>query len=196
MILVIDNYDSFTYNLVDLISVRYDEVKVIKNDELNTKEIMNLKPDGILISPGPGTPEESGVCIDVIKQSNGSIPILGVCLGHQAIGRAYGAEVVRADETIHGKSELLNHKGMSIFEGVPSDMKVIRYHSLVISKESMPDELEALSYSTSDNEIMAVKHKDYDIYGVQFHPESYGTEHGEMIIDNFLKIVERKAKYA
>lgn len=196
MILVIDNYDSFTYNLVDLLSGRHKDVKVIKNDEMTSEEIISLSPDGILISPGPGTPEESGVCVDIIKKSEGLIPILGVCLGHQAIGTAYGAKVTRAAETIHGKSELLKHDGVGLFEGIPGDMSVIRYHSLVISKDSMPDDLEALSYSTSDNEIMAVKHKLYEVYGVQFHPESYGSKYGEIIIENFLKIVERKSKYA
>lgn len=196
MILVIDNYDSFTYNLVDLLSGRHEDVRVIKNDELTSEEIIRLKPEGILISPGPGTPEESGVCIDIIKKSEGMIPILGVCLGHQAIGTAFGAKVVRANETIHGKSEKLKHVGEGLFYGIPSHMNVIRYHSLVIARDSLPEELETLSYSTSDNEIMAVKHKLYDIYGVQFHPESYGTEYGEKIIDNFLKIVERSSRYA
>lgn len=185
MIVLLDNYDSFTYNLFQMLS-EFSEVKVVRNDEISIKEIEKLKPQGIVISPGPGRPENAGISIEVIKILGEEIPILGICLGHQAIGVAYGAKVVRAKEIFHGKSSKITIKGKGIFEGVSRRIEVMRYHSLVIDRDTLPKELEIIG-ETNDGVIMAVKVKDKAIYGLQFHPESIFTPKGKRILENFVE---------
>lgn len=188
MILLIDNYDSFSYNLVQLIGEINSDIKVIRNDELSVKEIDELKPEAIIISPGPGRPSEAGVCIDVIKELGSKYKILGVCLGHQSICEAFGTKITYAKQLMHGKqSEITLDNESKIFKGLDNKIKVARYHSLAADKESLSDELK-ITAVTDDDEIMAVEHKKYDIYGVQFHPESILTPDGRTIIENFLNI--------
>lgn len=188
MILLIDNYDSFSYNLVQLIGEINSDIKVIRNDELSVKEIDELKPEAIIISPGPGRPSEAGVCIDVIKELGSKYKILGVCLGHQSICEAFGTKITYAKQLMHGKqSEITLDNESKIFRGLDNKIKVARYHSLAADKESLSDELK-ITAVTDDDEIMAVEHKKYDIYGVQFHPESILTPDGRTIIENFLNI--------
>ena len=188
MILLVDNYDSFSYNLYQLTGEIEPDIKVIRNDEMTVKEIELLNPDLIIISPGPGRPENAGICKDIIKYFAGRIPILGVCLGHQAICKAFGATVSYAKELMHGKTSVINADTDSvIFKGLDNKIKVARYHSLAADKESLSDELK-ITAVTDDDEIMAVEHKKYDIYGVQFHPESILTPDGRTIIENFLNI--------
>ena len=188
MILLIDNYDSFSYNLVQLIGEINSDIKVIRNDELSIKEIDELKPEAIIISPGPGRPSEAGVCIDVIKELGSKYKILGVCLGHQSICEAFGKKITYAKQLMHGKQSGITLDNESkIFKGLDSKIKVARYHSLAADKESLSDELK-ITAVTDDDEIMAVEHKKYDIYGVQFHPESILTPDGRTIIENFLNI--------
>ncbi len=186
MILIIDNYDSFTYNLYQYIGEIYDDVKVVRNDDVTVEDVRNLCPEGIVLSPGPGRPENSGVCIDVIKKLGNSIPILGICLGHQAIGCAFGGNVVRAKEIMHGKVSTVTHDGKGLFKGIKNPLTVMRYHSLIVEKESLPEELEE-TCETQDGVIMGLKHKTYPVYGLQFHPESILTEEGKNIIRNFLE---------
>lgn len=188
MILLIDNYDSFSYNLVQLIGEINSDIKVIRNDELSVKEIDELKLEAIIISPGPGRPSEAGVCIDVIKELGSKYKILGVCLGHQSICEAFGTKITYAKQLMHGKqSEITLDNESKIFKGLDNKIKVARYHSLAADKESLSDELK-ITAVTDDDEIMAVEHKKYDIYGVQFHPESILTPDGRTIIENFLNI--------
>ncbi len=188
MILLIDNYDSFSYNLVQLIGEINSDIRVIRNDELSVKEIDELKPEAIIISPGPGRPSEAGVCIDVIKELGSKYKILGVCLGHQSICEAFGTKITYAKQLMHGKqSEIRLDNESKIFKGLDNKIKVARYHSLAADKESLSDELR-ITAVTDDDEIMAVEHKNYDIYGVQFHPESILTPDGRTIIENFLNI--------
>ncbi|MDY6329720.1 MAG: aminodeoxychorismate/anthranilate synthase component II [Lachnospiraceae bacterium] len=188
MILLIDNYDSFSYNLVQLIGEINSDIKVIRNDELSVKEIDELKPEAIIISPGPGRPSEASVCIDVIKELGSKYKILGVCLGHQSICEAFGTKITYAKQLMHGKqSEITLDNESKIFKGLGNKIKVARYHSLAADKESLSDELK-ITAVTDDDEIMAVEHKKYDIYGVQFHPESILTPDGRTIIENFLNI--------
>lgn len=188
MILLIDNYDSFSYNLVQLIGEINSDIRVIRNDELSVKEIDELKPEAIIISPGPGRPSEAGVCIDVIKELGSKYKILGVCLGHQSICEAFGTKITYAKQLMHGKqSEITLDNESKIFKGLDNKIKVARYHSLAADKESLSDELK-ITAVTDDDEIMAVEHKNYDIYGVQFHPESILTPDGRTIIENFLNI--------
>ena len=186
MLLMIDNYDSFTYNLVQYFGELGEEVRTVRNDEITLDEIVAMKPDRICISPGPCTPHEAGVSIPVLQQLGGKLPILGVCLGHQAIGAAFGGKVIRAKEVKHGKTDLLHHTGVGVFKGLPDPYTVTRYHSLAIERESLPDCLEVTAW-TDDGEIMGVRHKTLDIEGVQFHPESILTEHGHELLQNFLK---------
>ena len=186
MLLMIDNYDSFTYNLVQYFGELGEEVRTVRNDEITLDEIVAMKPDRICISPGPCTPHEAGVSIAVLQQFDGKLPILGVCLGHQAIGAAFGGKVIRAKQVMHGKTALLAHTGVGVFKGLPDPFTVIRYHSLAIERESLPDCLEVTAW-TDDGEIMGVRHKTLDIEGVQFHPESILTEHGHELLQNFLK---------
>lgn len=185
MILVIDNYDSFTYNLVQYLGELGEEVVVYRNDELDNAQIEQMKPDHILISPGPCTPNEAGISLQLIEHFKGKIPIMGVCLGHQAIGQAFGGEVVRADKLMHGKTSPILHDGKSIFQGLPSPFTATRYHSLIVRRDTLPDCLE-ISAETAEGEIMAFRHKEYAIEGVQFHPESIITDHGIQLLRNFL----------
>ncbi|NMM63651.1 aminodeoxychorismate/anthranilate synthase component II [Clostridium sp. P21] len=187
MILLIDNYDSFTYNLYQYIGEIYEDIKVARNDEISLENIERLKPKGIILSPGPGIPENAGICIDVIKRFGGQIPILGICLGHQAIGCAYGGKVIRANHIMHGKTSEISIKQNKLFQNLEKFMTVMRYHSLVIEKDTFPDELFITGESLDDGEIMAVKHKEYEVYGLQFHPESILTENGKTMIKNFVK---------
>ena len=186
MILLIDNYDSFSYNLYQLIGEINPDIKVIRNDEMTVEEIRQLKPERIILSPGPGRPEDAGVIVDVAKTLGKEIPVLGVCLGHQAICAAFGATVTYAKELMHGKQSLIEHDGKSVFEGIPSPVHVARYHSLAADPETMPDVLKVTAV-TDDGEIMAVQHVEYPIYGVQFHPESIMTPDGKGMIQNFLE---------
>ena len=185
MILLIDNYDSFTYNLYQFIGTFNDDVKVVRNDKITIEQIEELNPQSIVISPGPKSPQEAGICVDVIKHFAGKKPILGICLGHQCIGAAFGATVSYAKKICHGKQSDIIHSEDSIFTGISSPVKVARYHSLAIIQDTMPDELEVIA-RTDDGEVMAVKHKEYKIVGLLFHPESIYTEHGKRMIENFI----------
>lgn len=187
MILVIDNYDSFTYNLVQYLGEIGQEVVVKRNDEIDLSGIEAMKPDRILLSPGPCTPNEAGICLALIDRFKGIIPILGVCLGHQAIGQAFGGEVVRAERLMHGKTSDIYHDGRTIFQGIPSPYTATRYHSLIVRRETLPDCFE-ISAETKEGEIMGLRHKKYPIEGVQFHPESIITEHGLTLLRNFVSI--------
>ncbi|RIX49218.1 aminodeoxychorismate/anthranilate synthase component II [Paenibacillus nanensis] len=186
MILVIDNYDSFTYNLVQYLGELGQEIVVKRNDEIDLKGIEELAPDHILISPGPCSPNEAGISLSLIDHFKGKVPILGVCLGHQSIGQAFGGEVVRAEKLMHGKTSPILHDGKSIFEGMESPFTATRYHSLIVRRETLPDCLE-ISAETAEGEIMGLRHKEYAIEGVQFHPESIITDHGHTMLRNFLK---------
>lgn len=186
MILLIDNYDSFTYNLYQYLGKYEKNIKVVRNDEISLEEIEELSPDYIVLSPGPKTPKEAGICIDVIKKFHNKIPILGICLGHQCIGAAFGAEITYAKELVHGKASIIMHKGMDVFEGIENPMKVARYHSLAVSMDSIPDCF-YIGATTQDKEVMAIIHKKYPLVGLQFHPESIYTPDGIKIIENFLE---------
>lgn len=186
MLLMIDNYDSFTYNLVQYFAELGEDVRVFRNDEITIAEIEALAPDRICISPGPCSPAEAGISIEVLKHFAGKLPILGVCLGHQAIGAAFGGKVVRAQRVMHGKADTVSHAGAGVFEGLPGQFEVARYHSLAVERASLPDCLEVTA-QTADGEIMGLRHREFDIEGVQFHPESIATEHGHAMLANFLK---------
>ena len=189
-ILMIDNYDSFTYNLVQYLGSLGAEVVVKRNDEITLEEVKEIDPEGIVISPGPCTPKEAGISVPLIKKYYKDYPILGVCLGHQSIGYAFGGKIVRAKRLMHGKISQIYHTGEGVFEGIPSPFSAVRYHSLVIERESLPEVLKITAWS-EDDEIMGIQHKEYPVFGVQFHPESVLSEHGMDILKNFLKIVER-----
>ncbi len=185
MILLIDNYDSFTHNLYQLIAAVDPDVKVVRNDCITLEEIAALNPKAIVLSPGPGHPQDAGICLDVIRAFAPKIPILGVCLGHQAIGLAFGGHIVSASQILHGKKSLVLHRRKGMFKGVPLPFYAGRYHSLAIEKDHLPDCLQ-VEAEDADGTIMAIKHKEYPCYGVQFHPESILTAHGELLIRNFL----------
>ncbi len=185
MLLMIDNYDSFTYNLVQYLGELGQEVVVYRNDAITLDEIERLRPERIVVSPGPCTPKEAGVSVPLIKRFAGKIPILGVCLGHQSIGQALGGNIVHAKQVMHGKTSPIHHTSSGVFAGLPQDFAATRYHSLVIERESLPAELEITAW-TEDGEIMGVRHKTYALEGVQFHPESILTEHGHALLANFL----------
>jgi para-aminobenzoate synthetase component 2 len=185
LILVIDNYDSFTYNLVQYLGELGEEIVVHRNDEIDLDGIEKMKPDHILISPGPCTPNEAGISLALIERFQGQIPILGVCLGHQSIGQAFGGDVVRADKLMHGKTSEIMHDGRTIFEGLPSPFTATRYHSLVVKRDTLPESLE-ITAQTDDGEIMGLRHKKYVVEGVQFHPESIMTDNGLTLLRNFL----------
>lgn len=185
MILMIDNFDSFTYNLVQYLGEMGEELQVFRNNTITLDEIERMKPDRIIISPGPCTPKEAGVSVDVIKRLGGKAPILGVCLGHQSIGYAFGGEIVRADRLMHGKTSMINHDGKGVFKGMPNPFEAIRYHSLIIKRDTMPSCLE-ITAETDIGEVMGVRHKDLCIEGVQFHPESILTQEGKTLLRNFL----------
>ena len=187
MILVLDNYDSFTYNLVHYIGESGQEVLVVRNDEITIEQINNLNPEKIVISPGPCTPNEAGISIELVK--NVTVPLLGVCLGHQAIGAAFGGNIIKAPEIFHGKLSQVEHNKENIFKGIDSPYSVVRYHSLIIEKDSLPDELKITGVLKDNPEIiMAIEHKEKPIYGVQFHPESIETAFGMKLIENFLAL--------
>jgi anthranilate synthase component II len=186
MLLMIDNYDSFTYNIVQYFGELGEEVVTVRNDELTIAQIEAMNPDRICISPGPKSPADAGISVEVLQHFKGKKPILGVCLGHQAIGAAFGGRVVRAKQVMHGKTSPVAHTGVGVFKGLPSPFTVIRYHSLAIERASLPDCLEVTAW-TDDGEIMGVRHKEYDIEGVQFHPESILSEHGHALLKNFLQ---------
>ncbi len=187
MILVIDNYDSFTYNLVQYLGELGAELEVRRNDQVTLEEIEEMSPERIVISPGPKTPTEAGICLDVIKRFSGRTPLLGVCLGHQAIGQAFGGKVIRAPEIMHGKTSEIHHDGKTVFSGLPNPFPATRYHSLIVERCSLPPCLE-ISATTTDGLIMGVRHKEMKVEGVQFHPESVLTEAGKQLLANFLKL--------
>jgi anthranilate synthase component 2 len=189
MLLVIDNYDSFTYNLVQYLGELGEEPLVRRNDEVTVADVRKMAPTAIVLSPGPGVPADAGVTVDVIRECGPSVPILGVCLGHQAIGEAYGARVVRAARLMHGKTSRIKHGAKGLFSGIESPLEVMRYHSLVIDPKSVPAELEVIATSVTDEtEIQAVKHRTHPVWGVQFHPESVLTQSGRELLKNFLTL--------
>ncbi|WP_312512699.1 aminodeoxychorismate/anthranilate synthase component II [Massilia sp.] len=185
MLLMIDNYDSFTYNIVQYFGELGEEVRTVRNDEITLEQIAAINPDRICISPGPKAPKDAGISLDILREFKGKLPILGVCLGHQAIGEAFGGNVIRAKQVMHGKTSTIAHTGEGVFKDLPSPFTVIRYHSLAIERASLPACLEVTAW-TDDGEIMGVRHKEYDIEGVQFHPESILSEHGHALFKNFL----------
>jgi anthranilate synthase component 2 len=186
MLLMIDNYDSFTYNLVQYFGELGEDVRVFRNDAITLKEIAAMKPDCLVISPGPCSPKEAGISVEAIRSFAGKLPILGVCLGHQSIGYAFGGEIVHAQKPMHGKSSRVNHANVGVFSGLPNPFTATRYHSLAIRRETIPGCLDITAW-TDDGEIMGVRHKEYAIHGVQFHPESIMTEHGHAMLKNFLE---------
>lgn len=191
MLLVLDNYDSFTYNLVQYAGELGAEPVVYRSDSLTPEEALALRPEAIIISPGPCTPREAGISVPLVQAAAGRVPLLGVCLGHQAIGEAFGGKVVRADRLMHGKTAKVVHTGHALFQGIPSPVEVMRYHSLVVSPDGLPDELETVAWSSDrepGREIMALCHRTLPIYGVQFHPESVATMHGKLLLANFLSL--------
>lgn len=185
MILLLDNYDSFTYNLYQYMGIFTEDIKVVRNDKITIQEIKEMQPEKIVLSPGPKSPKEAGICMEVVKEFYDKIPMLGICLGHQCIGEALGGTVSYAKKLYHGKQSLIQHHGESIFTGMDSPVKIARYHSLAVQKEGFPDCLKILA-ETQDGEIMAMRHKKYPVVGLQFHPESIYTEHGKRMIDNFV----------
>jgi len=195
MLLMIDNYDSFTYNLVQYLQALGAEVKVIRNDELSVAQIEALGPERIVVSPGPCTPNEAGVSVDVIRELGPRIPVFGVCLGHQSLGQAYGGDVIRAKRIMHGKTSRIRHEGRGVFAGLPDGYEATRYHSLVVSRETLPDCLEITAWTEVEgeggtpafDEIMGLRHREHPVEGVQFHPESILTEHGHALLKNFLE---------
>jgi len=191
MLLILDNYDSFTYNLAQMAGELGAEPRVVRNDAISPAQALALAPDAILISPGPGTPRNAGISIDLIRAAAGKIPILGVCLGHQAIGEAFGGSVIRASRLMHGKTTQVRHNGDLLFRGLENPLEVMRYHSLVVTSEGLPVSLEVTAWSADrapGEEIMALRHRHYPVYGVQFHPESIATRGGKDLIGNFLRI--------
>ncbi len=191
-ILMIDNYDSFTYNIVQYLYELGADVLVKRNDEISIEDIKNLENiDAIVISPGPCSPTEAGISVDVIKTFKGVYPILGVCLGHQSIGYAFGAKIIKAKCLMHGKTSMIYHNEKGLFENIPNPFEAVRYHSLVIDRNSLPEDIEITAWTKEDNEIMGIQHKKYPIWGIQFHPESILTQYGKELLNNFLKLAER-----
>jgi len=192
MIVMIDNYDSFTYNLVQYLGELGEDVRVMRNDELSVEQIRKLNPARIVISPGPGTPDQAGVSLALIEKLGGQIPILGVCLGHQSIGQVFGGRVVRADRIMHGKTSPIHHAGKGVFAGLPNPFEATRYHSLIVEKSTLPRELEITAWTQDErgevDEIMGLRHRTLSIEGVQFHPESILTQHGHDLLRNFLHV--------
>jgi anthranilate synthase component 2 len=191
VLLVIDNYDSFTFNLVQYLQALGAEVEVVRNDALSVAQVAARAPERIVISPGPCTPDEAGISLDVVRKLGPSIPILGVCLGHQAIGQAYGGRVIRAGRIMHGKTSAIRHRGEGVFAGLPDGYEATRYHSLVVDKAALPEGLEVTAWTENEDgsleEIMGLRHREHPVHGVQFHPESILTEHGHALLENFLK---------
>lgn len=190
MLLMIDNYDSFVYNLVRYFNELDEEIEVYRNDKIDLDFIESKNYDGIVISPGPKNPKEAGLCLDVIDRFKGVIPILGICLGHQCIGHYFGSEIVKGKEPVHGKLSLVKHNGQGIFKGIKNPLKVTRYHSLIVNKATLSKDLRVIA-ETDDGVIMGIEHKEYPIYGVQFHPEAELTEEGHKLLDNFIKECKR-----
>ena len=189
MLLLIDNYDSFTYNLVHFLGIQGAETQVRRNDALNVQEAMGMRPDGIVLSPGPCDPDQAGICLSLtLAAAEAGIPLLGVCLGHQTIGQAFGGKVVRHGEIVHGKAGEIHHKGGGVFKGLPSPFSATRYHSLVVDRDSVPEVLEVTA-ELQDGTVMGVRHRSLPIQGVQFHPESIASEHGMQLLRNFLDMV-------
>ena len=190
MVLMIDNYDSFTYNVVQYLAELSADVQVVRNDELSLDELIALQPEKVVVSPGPCTPNEAGVSVSAIEYFAGKVPVLGICLGHQSIGQAYGGQVVRARQVMHGKTSIIHHSASGVFGGLSAPFTATRYHSLIIDKATLPDALEITAWTVDENgeidEIMGVRHRDYAIEGVQFHPESILSEHGHHMLKNFL----------
>ena len=187
MIILIDNYDSFTFNVYHYLCESGAKVEVFRNDKITTSEILDKKPKGIVISPGPKTPNEAGICLELIKK-NKNIPILGICLGHQSIGQSYGGKVIQCEEIIHGKIDNIKHNGHKLFKGINNNFKATRYHSLILEKKNLPKDLEIIA-QTDKKIIMGISHKKSKIYGVQFHPESIGTKYGKKIFKNFMELI-------
>jgi anthranilate synthase component 2 len=195
MILVIDNYDSFTYNLVHYLNELGAQTRVYRNDALTVDQALGLKPEAVLLSPGPCTPDEAGICLELLAQAPDDLPILGVCLGHQAMGQVAGGKVIRAQSIMHGKTDAIAHSGSGIFKDIPSPFTATRYHSLAIDRSSLPNSLEVTAW-TSDGEIMGVRHRERPWHGVQFHPESIATEYGHEMLGNFLDLAGAKRTVA
>ncbi|CAE7258356.1 anthranilate synthase component II [Pyruvatibacter mobilis] len=185
MLLLIDNYDSFTYNLVHFLGELGAEVKVVRNDKITADEALAMKPDAIVLSPGPCDPDKAGICLELVEKAAGEVPIMGVCLGHQTIGQIYGGDVVRAPTLMHGKMSTVHHDGKGVFKGLNKDFEATRYHSLVVDPATLPDSLEVTA-RTDDGIIMGLQHKTHPVHGVQFHPESIASEHGHALLKNFL----------
>lgn len=190
MILLIDNYDSFTYNLLHYFGELGAEVVVHRNDDLSVEQALALNPAGIVLSPGPCDPDKAGICLDLVAKAAGKVPLLGVCLGHQSIGQAFGGTVSRAPAPMHGKTSLIHHQGKGLFDGIPTPFTATRYHSLVVLEEDLPDCLDITARS-DDQVIQAVQHKTLPIFGVQFHPESIASEHGHHLLNNFIKLTQQ-----
>jgi para-aminobenzoate synthetase component 2 len=188
MLLVIDNYDSFTYNLVQYLGELEAEMRIFRNDEITPGEAVDLQPRGLLLSPGPCSPNEAGISLSLLETFAGKIPIFGVCLGHQCIGQAFGGKVIRAARLMHGKTSPIHHRGTDLFEGLPSPFSATRYHSLIVERDSLPDCLE-ITAETEEGEIMGLRHRELPIWGVQFHPESLATEHGLALMRNFMTLM-------
>ena len=188
MIILIDNYDSFTYNLVQVMASQGADIKVFRNDEISVEEVERLKPAGIVVSPGPCTPKEAGVSVDLIRKFSGTIPILGVCLGHQCVGAAFGAEIVNAERIMHGKTSMISYEKIELYRGIKNPFPAGRYHSLAVLKKNLPSDPD-INAPSEDEEIMGLHHKEHQTYGVQFHPESVLTPCGKRLLKNFLQIV-------
>jgi anthranilate synthase component 2 len=187
VLVLIDNYDSFTYNLVHFLGELGAGCEVFRNDRITVDEVLRRRPNGIVLSPGPCTPNEAGICLELIAKAGPSIPLLGVCLGHQAIGQAYGGKVVRAPVPVHGKLSRIRHNGKGVFKGLPKALEVTRYHSLVVERDSLPEVLEVTA-TTAEGLVMGLRHRTHPVHGVQFHPESIATEHGHALLANFLAL--------
>jgi anthranilate synthase component II len=192
MIILIDNYDSFTWNLYHYLGDLGAETVVHRNDAVSVGQVLSARPDAIVLSPGPCTPNEAGICLDLVRQAGGTVPILGVCLGHQAIGQAYGGRVVRAPTLMHGKLSRIRHAGQAVFRGIPDDFEATRYHSLIVERHTLPDCLEVTA-ETDDGIIMGFSHKTLPVHGVQFHPESIASEHGHTLLRNFIDLARTQA---
>lgn len=195
MILLIDNYDSFTFNLYQYFGELGEEIVVRRNDQITISEIEEMNPEAICLSPGPGRPEDAGLCVEIIKSFYRKIPILGICLGHQAIGFAFGLNIVKAENIMHGKVSQMGHDGTALFEGLSSPIEIMRYHSLVIERGTLSKDFYLLGESQDDHEIMAIKHKQHSLYGLQFHPESVGTITGKQILEKFLNEIRKEKQY-
>lgn len=192
MLLLIDNYDSFTYNLVQFLGDLGAHTEVWRNDALSVEQALARRPDGIVLSPGPCDPDKAGICLDLIRAAAGRVPLLGVCLGHQAIGQAFGGQVVRAPKVMHGKTDAIRHTGQGLMAGLPDPLTVTRYHSLVVARDSLPDTLE-ITAETDDGIIMGLQHRTLPVHGVQFHPESIASQEGHALLRNFLTLTERRS---